>query len=377
MLNPIPVSYVISAITSGEAGTEGHLIRLIKGLDRKRFSPRLIVLQRSPWTDQQSDSDFPVEVLDIPTFKGAGGFKAIRKLRSLFCERDDKIVELYFTDAHFAGGIGAKLAKVPVILSARRNLAYQYGKKELLMSKTANPVVTRFIANAREVVNVISKTEGIAESRFQVISNGVNLDDFDHQTQQMPPREYLAFCEGKSVIALAANLRPVKNVQGFLSAAFQVAEERPDVGFVIMGSGPDEQSLKSFANELGLGQRIFWAGSVPYTAPYLAQAQVGCLSSDSEGFSNAIVEYMAAGLPVVATRVGGAAECVIDSETGYLVGRGNMKSLASRIVEVLSDQENSRAMGARGRSRVEERFTFERQMTQYQELYDRLLSPAE
>jgi glycosyltransferase involved in cell wall biosynthesis len=104
----------------------------------------------------------------------------------------------------------------------------------------------------------------------------------------------------------------------------------------------------------------------------LKQATIGCLCSDSEGFSNSILEYMAAGLPVVATRVGGASEAVIDGETGFLIRKGGTQEMAARLLELLSSRAKCQAMGLAGRRRVVESFSLAAQVSAHQDLYERL-----
>ncbi len=377
MSEPIDVCYVISSITTGQAGSEGHLLRLIHNLDRKRFTPHLIVLQESEWTKRFSSTDEPdvsLTVLGFESFKKLSSWKTIRKLASIFREFNTKIVELYFTDAHFVGSIAAKLARIPVVISCRRNLGYQYGKKELKLSRFGNYFVTHFIANAKAVADHIAKLEGINRHKFTVIHNGVDLNKFDRATERKVPADYAQFIEGKKVVALSANLRPIKNVQGFLISAYQISAKNEDAVFVILGSGPDETSLQSLSAELGIADRVYWAGSVEAPALYLSRADVCCLSSDSEGFSNSIIEYMAAGKAVVATRVGGAGECIAAGKSGFLVGKGAADFMARYVLKLLDDSAMCQSFGAAGRKIVEERFTLECQMLQYHSLYESLLS---
>lgn len=372
----IPICYVISSVTTGKAGTEGRLLQFLRHIDRTKFSPTLIVLQKSSWTETFSDPDIELITLDFESFKKVSNWKIVSQLKEIFKDKKARIVELYYTDAHFSGALAARWAGVPVILSARRNLGYQYSAKDLSLSKFANRFVTRFIANSREVTRVMSQIEGIPENKFEIIYNGLDIAKFESAMQRQPEQQFMRFIDSKKVVSIAANLRPVKNIQGFLTAAYTVTQQRDDVVFVIMGSGSEEISLKSFAEQLGIGERFYWTGSVASTAPYLAHSDICVLSSDSEGFSNAIVEYMAAGLPVVATRVGGAAEAILDSQTGFLVTRGNMQALAERIVELLSNPGVAKSFGESGRARVAERFTLAREIAAYQDLYERL-SPTE
>ncbi len=370
MAQPVNICYVISSITTGQAGSEGHLLRLIRNLDRSRFTPHLIVLQESDWTRNFNDSEIPLTFLGFESFKKLSGWQCISKLAGIFREKQARIVELYFTDAHFVGALAAKLAGVPVVFSCRRNLGYQYGKKELRLSRWGNRFVTRFIANAKAVAERIAEIEGIPKKKFEIIHNGVDLQKLDREAAREIPADYTQFINGKKVVALSANLRPIKNVQGFLIAAYQIIAERDDTVFVILGSGPDETSLQSLSAELGIADRVYWAGSVEAPALYLSRADVCCLSSDSEGFSNSILEYMAVGKPVVATRVGGAGECIAAGESGFLVGKGNTDAMSRYVLKLLEDDTLRKSCGLKGRQIVEERFTLKRQMERYQALYE-------
>jgi glycosyltransferase involved in cell wall biosynthesis len=280
-----------------------------------------------------------------------------------------KVAELYFVEGHFLGAIAARLARVPLVLSWRRDLAYQYGIKEKWMARIANPLVTRVLANSVAVRDAISHIEGIPQNRFDVIYNGINLDNFDRQAKHLTNNEFQEFSKEKLVVTLLANLRPIKNIRCFLKAARTVAEEREDVVFLILGSGEEEIALKKYADELEINDQIYWAGSVSEPAPYLKQSRVGCLSSDSEGLPNAVVEYMAAGLPVVATAVGGIPEVLVDGETGFLVDKGDADSLARHIIDLLNNPERRATMGAAGRQRVEQHFSLDTQMQALKQLY--------
>ncbi len=373
---PISVSYVISSITTGHAGTEGHLLRLMRNLDRTRFAPNLIVLQKTEWSEALGDEvepGIPLTTLGFESFKSLSSWKTLRKLVRHFRATKTRIVELYFTDAHFVGSLAAKVAGVPIVISSRRNLGYQYGKKELRLSRFGNRFVNLFLANSKTVANHISELEGISRRDFEIIHNGVDIEKFDRELQRDIPSDLEEFISGELVVMLSANLRPVKNVQGFLMAGYQIFAERDDTVLVILGSGPDESSLQFLASELGIADRVFWAGSVDVPALYLARADVCCLSSDSEGFSNSIVEYMAASKPVVATRVGGAGECIDAGESGFLVGRGDINSMAKFIIKLLDNPEMRKSFGEAGRRIVLERFTLKLQMKRFHDMYETLL----
>ncbi len=376
---PIPITYVISHISlfSLRAGTEGHILRLLNRLDRKRFAPSLVALQQTDWTEQFDDPNIPLHVLGFRSFSRPQDWMAISKLARFFRQNDTQIAEMHFIDAHFVGALAAQLAKVPVVLSCRRDLGYQYGFKGKLLMKLGNRFVDRFIANANVVADNMSKLESIDRSKFEVIYNGVDLPVFDEEKRKPVSSEFAKFVDGKRVVSIAANLRPVKNFPLFIDAAARVAQKFDDVVFAIMGHGVLQEELVQQVARCGIRERTMFLGSVPHVAPYVARSHVACLSSHSEGFSNAVVEYMACNVPVVVTDVGGLAEAIHEGETGYAVPAGDVEAFANRIEQILGmDASARRAMGDAGRRRVEERFTMCGHLEAHASLYEQQLELA-
>jgi glycosyltransferase involved in cell wall biosynthesis len=142
---------------------------------------------------------------------------------------------------------------------------------------------------------------------------------------------------------------------------------------VLAGEGELLEPMRRLAFQLGLQDRTFFVGRCLQIAELLAVSDVCVLSSKFEGFSNAILEYMAAGRPVVATDVGGAREAVIDGETGYLVAAGDVAGMASRIVRLLQNHELRQSLGERGQRIVEQKFSTDAQLRKTEELYSQLL----
>ena len=362
----IPICYVIAGMDTPRAGTERHLLQLLGALDRERFDPLLVVLRHSPWTREYCNADVPLRVLDIGSLWSPASWYGIVRLARIMREHRTEIAELYFIEGQFVGALAARLARVPRVYSWRRDLGYQYGLKEKVMVRLTNRFVSRVLANSETVRDTIAKIEHLDSSRFAVIYNGIDLEDFDSQSRGPVSEEFARFAENKSVVTLVANLRPVKNIGCFVETAARVASSREDVVFLVLGSGDEEPALKRRAERLGVNDRIHWAGSVPATAPYLRRSAVGCLTSDSEGLPNAIVEYMAAGLPVVATAVGGIPEIVVNGITGKLHEKGDANSLAESIIALLNAPEQRARIGAAGRRRVEECFSLVSQMETYE-----------
>ena len=169
----------------------------------------------------------------------------------------------------------------------------------------------------------------------------------------------------------------LKDHATFLRAAKRVHDAVPDAAFVIAGEGELLEETRSLAAQLGLERDVFFIGRCEKISELLSVSYACVLSSIAEGFSNSILEYMAAGRPVVATDVGGAREAIVEGETGYLVKAGDDEALALRLIDLLNDPDRASAMGERGREVVREKFSSEAQLSRAENLYDSLLSREE
>jgi glycosyltransferase involved in cell wall biosynthesis len=190
---------------------------------------------------------------------------------------------------------------------------------------------------------------------------------------QMPERERTSQAQ---TIVTVGNIRRVKGHDVFVRAAAIVAREFPSARFVVGGEVLDPayyEELQALVRELQLGDRFTFAGGISDLRAFLRDADLFVLPSRSEGFSNAIVEAMAAALPVVATDVGGNAEAVLDGVTGRIVPPEDSEALAAAMRAMLADAEKAKAMGQAGRQRVAERFTTEAMMRQLTAAYQSVL----
>jgi glycosyltransferase involved in cell wall biosynthesis len=170
-------------------------------------------------------------------------------------------------------------------------------------------------------------------------------------------------------IALLSVLREEKRADVFVSAAARIAAERPEVEFIIAGEGPCRQPLIDQARQLGVLDRFHFPGYRDDVPQVLAEVDAFVLPSRTEAFPNAVQEAMAAGLPVVASAVGGVVELVRDGRTGHLVPPGDPNALAMALLDLIDHPERATAFGAAARREVEERYSFQRMVAQFEELY--------
>lgn len=217
-----------------------------------------------------------------------------------------------------------------------------YTRGNLRVLRWLAPLVDRVIANSNAVSALVSAREDIAESRISVIYNGLEDTSSSNRPEYLDDR----IPPGAPVIGIVANLRPVKRHADLVMAFTRVRQAVPDAHLVIVGHGELEESLRALAASLGVADRVHFLGRVEAPAGVIRRFSVGVLCSESEGLSNALMEYLREGKPAVCTDVGGNPELVIDGENGFLYPVGDEAALAEYLVHLLREGTLAAAMGA-------------------------------
>jgi glycosyltransferase involved in cell wall biosynthesis len=363
---PLKIAYVIDALFEPAGGTEGQLLHLVRRLDRSRFAPTVFCLQDAgkglPDTKVLGLhlSPNPLTLLKVWSFA--------RRLR----RQDYDIVQTHFRDSNIVGVFAAWLAGVPVIISTRRGVPYWKSPRDLSVLRWLNGRVTWFIANSRTTRDRFSREEGFDAARVDVIYNGLEARRFRGLSSERRAqlRAELDLEPDDIVIGIVANLRPVKGISDFLEAAGLVAGEFDRARFVLVGQGEDEQDLRELASRLGIGDRVRFAGARSDVPELLQSFDVGVLTSHSESFSNSVLEYLAAGLPVVVTDVGGVREAIEDGREGFIVPPKAPDQLAERLRRLVAHPGGPRAWSqARG---LDSKFDLETMVAGHEQLYERL-----
>lgn len=320
------------------------------------------------------------EIPEFPlnSFYDRNALAQLRRFRRFLREREIHVVHAHEFYTNIFGMTGASLARTPVRIASRRETTGTRTPMQKRVERGAYRLAQTIIANAGAVREQLV-VEGVSRDKIEVVYNGLDIARVtpeagtgraDALASLGLPRE-----TGRRFVSIVANLRlEVKDHPTFLRAARRVREVVPDAAFVLAGEGELVEPMRALAAGLGLSKRdVFFTGRCERIAELLSVSDVCVLSSQAEGFSNAILEYMAASRPVVATDVGGARETVVEGETGYLVAAGDDEMMATRIVELLTQPESAREMGERGRRIVEENFSCEAQLARTENLYERLL----
>jgi glycosyltransferase involved in cell wall biosynthesis len=222
-------------------------------------------------------------------------------------------------------------------------------------------------------VRTVLEAQGYDPSRISVIHNGIDLTRFRQFTETEGRTTVTA---GAPLVAVFARLNRLKGIEYFLQAAATVARRFDTVRFLVVGDSISETyraELEAFAKTLGLEHRVTFAGFRDDVPDLLSTVTVSVLPSLSEGLSNVVLEGMAAGVPVVATSVGGTPEMIDHGVTGLLVPPHDAASMADAITALLADPALARTIGRAGQQKVTQQFSLESTVAQTEHLYERLL----
>ena len=374
------VAQLIDSFNQG--GSERQALQLTRLLSEgQRFKVHLASL--SPEGSLRA-SVADLDLGNIPSFPLNSFYdhNAVRQLRSCVRWLKELKVDVLHTHDFYTNVFGmtaGMLARTPVRIASMRETEGMRTRGQHKVQRFAYSLAHHVVVNSDAVREKIV-ADGTSGAKIIVVYNGLDL----RRVQTGEPRaEVLSSLKLPSengrcahrYVTIVANMRhDVKDYPMFLRAAKRVKQAVPAATFLLAGEGELMASLRALSNELGIGDSTVFLGRCDAVAELLSISDVCVLSSKAEGFSNSILEYMAAGRPVVATDVGGAREAIVEGETGHLVPSGDDDAMAARIAGLLQDPERANKMGERGRQVVLARFSSEVQRQQVADLYNRLLN---
>jgi glycosyltransferase involved in cell wall biosynthesis len=350
------VVHLINSLRRG--GSEGQAVQLVRLLHERGYDVTLACLDGDGPLRHELGDD-PPDILEYP-LTSLHDLRAARQLRRFAADlrrREVDIVHTHDVYSNIFGLPAARLARVPVRIGSRRDTGgvgtTSRRRLEGFLYRLADRVVTNADAVGRHLAG-----EGVPAEKIVTIHNAVDLTRVDPKLGRAEALAAFGLPPDRPLVVLVANLsHDVKDHPTFLRAARRIKDAVPASAFAIAGRGPLGTHMEAIAARLGIGDDVFFIGPCQEIGDLLALAKVCVLSSRAEGLSNAVLEYMAAARPVVATDVGGIREAVLDGETGYLVPAGDDVRMADRVIALLDDPEAAAAMGARGRGRVEAHFS--------------------
>lgn len=366
---------VLHLINSFElGGTERQAVELLKRLDQTRFDVRLAAIQRKGPLYDEVAAHYPrLHEFPLNSLYNVRALRQMRRLRAWLLDEQIDILHAHDFYAGWLGTLAAQFTGVKLIV-CQRHLRLSDRWVHAAGRRVINHLAHRVVVNAELIRSYVLETGTAHADKLVVIRNGLTFqaDPATHNAVRATLLAELQLPTDALLIGNVANLRPVKGHRYLLQAAATVIRQFPNAHFVLIGTGELHHALQAQAAELGISANVHLLGQRS-NAAQLAQAfDLAVLASLHEGLPNTVMEAMAAGVPVVATAVGGVLEMINDGETGYLAPAADAARLAEKLLQALADETGRAQLAARGRAFVLEQFSMQRMVAATERLYDEL-----
>ena len=376
----VTVMHVINSLDIG--GTEKQLYLLLKHLDRQRFRPLVVCLSRGGfWV--RPIRNLGIEVIELER-RGSYELKRLLTLVNLIRRRKPAVIHTWQSPGNLYGGLAALLMRHNRLVLSRRSIDEHRG-----MRGVADAVVHRrssaVVCNSRRLADDLrGRFDGTLNC--VVIYNGIESREPLSRASGAETKASLGLPHNCEVIGTVGRLVAFKNQRLLIDVACRIRRSRPDCYFVLAGDGPLRSELEDYTRVRNVSDRVVFLGfraDIPellsafdlFLFPSVTDAPDGAVFG--EGFPNAVMEAMMAGIPCVASTESGAAELFGDGEAGFLIDPTDTDLAAERILTLLDDPDLREMMSARGRAIIQERFSVEPMANRFARLYDALIDLPE
>jgi glycosyltransferase involved in cell wall biosynthesis/peptidoglycan/xylan/chitin deacetylase (PgdA/CDA1 family) len=300
---PIKILFVLDLISEWEGGTERQLRLLISSLDRKYFEPKLCFLFKAETLPAHS---LPCPLILVPSSSGPmSQLKRLVALVRLIKKERPDIVQCFFIEGLIFGILASRLAGVRHVIGSVRNGATWEKFYHRIAMRSVTHLANYWQTNSRTLWSFQNGTRGVPGDRLEILPNGTDVSRFQPATkvEQQRLRRELGLNDTGPICVSVANLSRVKGLETLIRSAAPLRERLPGIQFVLVGGGEQREELEGLARDLGVSGIVKFVGRQADVRPYLAAADIGVLTSHSEGSSNSVLEYMAMGVPSVVSDI--------------------------------------------------------------------------
>jgi L-malate glycosyltransferase len=373
----VKILFIIDEIVHLKAGTENQLAKLINGLDKRRYDVHLFCLMPSAWIKKHGPQflDCSISIKQCLRLRSPMTYYNIVKLILSIRALKPDIVHTFFPNSNALGVFAARFVGVKCIISSRRDLGQWMNFTSLFFTKIANRFISGVHVNSYNVRELTERVEGIPRTKINVIYNGIDIDEFKNKMNcnKIDIRSQLNIPPAHKIVGSVANLRPMKNLETLIKAAALVKDKRSDFSFVLVGDGRCRNSLEELADRLGIKENVFFVGSQEDIIPYLRIFDLAVNCSSREGLSNAVIEYMLAGVPCIVSESGGNTELIDHGWNGSSFAWDDHETLASLIMDLIDDEGKKRVFRERSRQKIEKTMTINKMIENFDKYYSELL----
>lgn len=346
-------------------GGELSLVDLLRGLDRDRWAPILVVPEEGDVAALTRELALPVHVIPLPTLRrpSLAGARSVTALAALARAADAALIHANGSRAMAYAGAAGRLASCPTLWHVR------IADSDGLLDRALCAMATLVVATSRGV----ARRFAWAPAKIRVVPNGIDLERFAPRAPSATLRAALQLPPSAPIVVSVGRHVPEKGYRHLIDAAALLEETKPGVHWVLVGDGELRSELVAQAGRLRLASRVHFTGPRDDVADLLTLADVFVLPSESEGFGRVLVEAMAMARAIVATKVGGIPDVVVDGETGLLVEPANPVALAHAVRRLLDDPAGAARLGSAGRQRAESTFSLGAHVDGVERVYDEVL----
>lgn len=365
----IRVLHIMSTVTGG--GVERRRLSLAKAFKGSNFQMKLVGTFKGGAIAEQIEEN-GVEINEVGDFNGPFHWEKHRKIQKIIDEFQPHIIHGAVFEGVTMAAINGFIKKVPVVILEETSDPQNRSAKADFLLRIFSWAADRFIAIAPNVADYLRDRAKVSPRKVITINNGVEIPRAVSDQEIQNLKAEFAIRESDFVVGTVGRLfNDHKKITDILEAVKQV--DLPHLKLLIVGGGRDEQLLKDKTRELGIEEQVIFTGYQYDTAPFYKLMNVFCIASQREGFGLVAAEAMLHHLPVLATKVGGLQNVVVNEETGFVVPPNTPSKLAEKIHHFYHHPEAVTAMGEAGYQRAMQQYTEERYVKEVEALYNELL----
>lgn len=370
MTGPVPIALMVRALDAG--GTERQFCEFLNVIDRERFSPHVVCFREGLYAEALRRTGIPILVLPMRSFRSVHAMGYAWDLARYLKRHRIQLAHTYDFPLNCFGVPVARLAGTKVVLSSQRshrNLRTSFYRRAL---RVTDRLVHGVVVNCESVRQDLLHGGTLSSAQIHLCYNGLDVERYRPAKRVLPP-----VLEGAGmVIGSVSLLRQEKGHDVLVEAFAQVAREIPSSRLLMVGSGPKEQVIRRLAASLGVAEKCCFQPTTPDVTPWLRAIDIFVQPSRSEAFSNSLMEAMACGRAVVASRVGGNPELVTDGETGRLFESGSAGDLAGVLRNLAANANLRQRLGDAAARKIRQRFSIQASAHVMEDIYTMSLEQA-
>lgn len=364
MQKKVKVMHLLQGLEVG--GLENMVVNLLNGLNRDLYRPSVCCY------DTLGSLSGALYGVDIHFLKRRPGIDYAYpfKLATLLKREKIDILHLHNSTAFFYGVIAGRIAGIPAIVYTEHARDIRPNIKVRVTDKILSLFTDRVIVVADFLMKNLVEYEWFDPLKITTIYNGIDGSEFLKEYDQRELRKELGLSWSSRIIGIVARLDPIKNHKSLIKAMQIVSTEFSETVLLVVGDGPSRGEIIALISECKLGRNVRLLGVRNDIPRLLSIMDVFVLCSKSEGLPLTLLEAMAAGKAIVATKVGGIPSVIEDAVNGLLIPPDDPKAIARAIIELLADKEKARRMGIMARKKFESEFTLNKMVKRYEEVYE-------